>query len=174
MYGGSGSRPAFPSAWESGSPAAVAKRTRYSPPPSGSSTVADSPPSNSSAAPAFRPLLAWPRQTHSSASAGASSAAAVGWDAAGWTTSSSTAPAGGGLPAQQPRRDDARVVDDEQIPRAQQLRQLAEAVVAHAARGAAERHQPRRIALGERGLGDLRGGKLEVEVGQFHRGGSGL
>ena len=75
-------------------------------------------------------------------------------------------------PAQQPRGDHPRVVDDEQIARREEGGKRPDGVVPEAAGGPVEDEQAGRLALGRRGLGDSVGGEVEVEVGDAHGGGA--
>ena len=72
--------------------------------------------------------------------------------------------AAAGLAAEQPRLDDAGVVEDQQVARLQQARQLAEHAVDP--RVAATVEQARAAALGGGMLGDQLGRQREVEVGE--------
>jgi hypothetical protein len=65
--------------------------------------------------------------------------------------------------------DDAGVVDDEEVARLEEARQVGDAPVRERARGAIERHEPRGAA-GRGALGDRPRGKVEVEVGDVHGG----
>ena len=69
----------------------------------------------------------------------------------------------------QSRREHARVVDDQEIPRAKQRRQLGEAPMLHALARAVEHHQPAAAAFRRRLLGDQFVRKIEVKVGCQHK-----
>ena len=60
--------------------------------------------------------------------------------------------AAGHAPAEKPRRDDARVVDDEQIARRQQVRKRRDRRMIDSAGHAVESHEPRAAPLGRRVL----------------------
>ena len=70
--------------------------------------------------------------------------------------------------AEQPRRNDARVVDDEQVTRAQLLRQGCDGMVGCLAGGTIETQQARRPANSGRLLRDQIIGEFEIEVADEH------
>src|SRR5262249_20089177 len=76
--------------------------------------------------------------------------------------------AAAGIARQDPRRNHARVVDDEAITRSEQVGKLGEAVVLEAAACAVDDEQPRRIAGRRGGLRDQLGRQLVVEVRELH------
>ena len=78
------------------------------------------------------------------------------------------AAAAGLAPPQEPGWKHPRVVDDEQIPRPEPRRQIADAGVGDRASDALEHQEPRGAALGRRRLRDLLGWQVEVEVGDEH------
>ena len=73
--------------------------------------------------------------------------------------------------AKQPRREDARVVDDKQVAGAKKRGQIRDRAMTDGARGAVEDEQPRRAARC-RILRDQIVGKLEIEVGDVHAAGA--
>src|SRR5690606_640497 len=66
------------------------------------------------------------------------------------------------------RRDDASIIEDQQIFRFQQRRQLVETEVAEAAIVSAKLQQATAAALGQRVAGDLAFGQIEVEILELH------
>ena len=78
-------------------------------------------------------------------------------------------PAGGGAPADEPGGHHPRVVDDDEVARREDLRQIADAAVMQRARRPVHDEQPRRGPVGERLLGDEVGGQVVVvEIGVGH------
>ena len=69
---------------------------------------------------------------------------------------------------EQPRREHARVVDDEKIAGAQEVGQRLDAGVCRRAAGAIDDEQARPAAIGGRLLRDEVGGKVEIEVADVH------
>src|SRR5262249_8786408 len=61
-----------------------------------------------------------------------------------------------------------RVVDDDTVPRTEELGQLAKGVVFQGAAGAIDQEEPRRVALGRRRLGDRVGRQIVLEVVDLH------
>ena len=76
--------------------------------------------------------------------------------------------AAGVAAAEEPRREDASVVDDEEVAGAQQFRQRADIRVRNRAGGAVEMQQARAAAGRRRLLRDQFRGKVEVEVADIH------
>ena len=76
--------------------------------------------------------------------------------------------AAAGAAQMQPRRDDARVVDDHQRAPRQLVRQVAEAPVPHRADRAVVDEQPRLVPALERMLRDQLGRQLVVEIRELH------
>ena len=70
--------------------------------------------------------------------------------------------------AEQARRDDARIVDDEQIARREEGWQIADDVVSPRASMPVHHEQPRRAARGGRLLRDQVLGQFEIELTQVH------
>ena len=70
--------------------------------------------------------------------------------------------------ADQARREDARVVDDQQIAGAEQRRQVVEGEMRDAPARAIERHEPAAAARGRRLLRDQLVREIEIEVGDVH------
>src|SRR5262249_58944071 len=66
------------------------------------------------------------------------------------------------------RRNHARVVDDDAVPRAQQLGELPKHVILERAAAAIDQEEPCRVALGRRGLGDCVGRQVVLEVVDVH------
>jgi hypothetical protein len=71
-------------------------------------------------------------------------------------------------PSEETRRDDPRVVHHEQVPGPEPRRQVPEPLVVEPARSPLHHEEPRRVALGERRLGDPFRGKVVVEIGEMH------
>ena len=67
-----------------------------------------------------------------------------------------------------PRRKDTRVVHDDQRARLEELREVAEALVAHLPRRTPEDEEPRFVAAAERPLGDELLRQLVVKLGRLH------
>ena len=86
---------------------------------------------------------------------------------AGSRSSTSAAPPPG-RSQPQPRRDHARVVDDDELAAGQLVGQLAEAPMAHLAARALEHEQARRVARFGRLLRDQLGRKVVVERRRVH------
>ena len=76
--------------------------------------------------------------------------------------------ASGGVPRQDPRRDHARIVDDEAVTRAEQVGKLGEAMILEAAARAVDDEQSRCIARRSRRLRDQLGRQLVVEIRKLH------
>ena len=68
--------------------------------------------------------------------------------------------------------DDARVVDDEQIARREERRQIGDVMVPPLTRRPVDDQQPRRAALGRRCLRDELGREVEREIREAHDPGS--
>lgn len=75
---------------------------------------------------------------------------------------------GPGIAPAQPRRDDARIVQNEKIAGGEILRQVEKAPMRDLTRGAVQDQQPRLIASGGRGLGDQFGRQRVIKVGGPH------
>ena len=93
------------------------------------------------------------------------------------TSRISAGPPAGAAP-EQAGREDAAAIRDEEVAGAEQIRQIGEAAVLDAARRAVEHQQPRRVALGERLLGNELGRQRvvvgrDLEVGVSHAGTNG-
>ena len=73
-----------------------------------------------------------------------------------------------GIPRQDPRRDHARVVDDEAVARAQQIRELGKHVVFQASAGAVDHEEPRCVPRWGGRLRDQLGRQIVVELRQVH------
>ena len=71
-------------------------------------------------------------------------------------------------PAEEPRRKDARVVDDEYIARFEKLRECGDRSIAHRTSCAIEEKHPRRTSLGRGVLRDQFSGQIEVEIANVH------
>ena len=71
-------------------------------------------------------------------------------------------------PSEQPRRNDFGVVEHHEVPRLEQLGKLAEPMVLDRSARPIEHHHPRRVALGERPLGDQFRGKRIIKLAQVH------
>ncbi len=70
--------------------------------------------------------------------------------------------------AGEPRRDHLGVVEDEEITRPQQGRQIGDAAVRELA-GRRDQQQPGRISRRARVFGDQRAGQVEIELVEAHR-----
>ncbi len=68
----------------------------------------------------------------------------------------------------EPRREDARVVEDEEVAGCEELRELGEEMVGECAGIAREREHAAGSACGRRMLRDELGRKIVVEVGDEH------
>ena len=77
-------------------------------------------------------------------------------------------PSAGLTPADESSRDDARVIDHEQVPTAEPGWQVADCGMRDGVCAAVEHEQPRRAALSGRRLRDEIAGKVEVEAGDVH------
>jgi len=77
--------------------------------------------------------------------------------------------AGAGAPTDQACRDDAGVIEDEQIARRQQVGQVGKDVMRDGAVGAADQHEARTVALGAGLLRDQVLGQVVVEGIGAHR-----
>ena len=73
-----------------------------------------------------------------------------------------------GVPRQDARRDDARVVDDEAVTRPQEIRKLGEHVVFERRARAVDHEEPRRAAHWARRLGDQLRREIVVELREVH------
>ena len=124
------------------------------------------PPSSSTTVPARSPLLAWPRQTQITASAGPSRARG-GLDASLGPHQQQLHPSAAPLlPPEEAGGDDARVVEHHHVARAEQPRPVAEHPVRDGPGRAVEDQQARRVPPLQRLPGDERVGKVEVVVGE--------
>ncbi len=68
----------------------------------------------------------------------------------------------------QPGRNDPGIVEDQQIARAQQIRQVPKAAIGNCARRPIQMQQPAGRPLGNRVLGDELRREIETEVGSTH------
>ena len=73
-----------------------------------------------------------------------------------------------GVPRHDPRRDHARVVDDEAVPWPQQVWKLGEPMVLEASATAIDHEEPRRVARRDGRLRDQLRRQVVVELGQVH------
>jgi hypothetical protein len=71
-------------------------------------------------------------------------------------------------PADQPRWKDASVVDDDQIARLEERRQIGKRVMRDATRRPAQAQETRSTSFSRRLLRDEIGGEIEVELGDAH------
>ena len=76
--------------------------------------------------------------------------------------------AGRYTPAEEPRRKDARVVDDEHIAGFEKLRECGDGSMAHGTACAIERKHPRGASLWRGLLRDQFSGQIEVEIANVH------
>src|SRR5439155_19033305 len=67
-----------------------------------------------------------------------------------------------------PGRDDSRVVQNQNVARAQALQDLQKTKVPDAAIGALQHQQARLVALSRRRLGDQLGRQVIIEIGSAH------
>src|SRR3989442_105726 len=72
-------------------------------------------------------------------------------------------------PADQSRRDHARIIHDQQFVAAKHFRQLAESAIFPAVARAVQKKQPRGVAFGQRMLRDQRSWQDIIEFGKLHR-----
>jgi hypothetical protein len=70
--------------------------------------------------------------------------------------------------AQQARREDARVVDDDEVARVQESRQRADERMGERSARAVEAEQARAAANRGRLLGDQLGWEIEIEIADIH------
>jgi len=71
-------------------------------------------------------------------------------------------------PPEQPRGDDKRIIEDEELIAGQEIRQFSKESILERPRGTIEQKEPRGIATFERALGDLLAWKMVVEFIETH------
>ena len=71
-------------------------------------------------------------------------------------------------PPEQPRGDDTRIVEDEELITSQQVGQVSKESIFESPGSALEQKEPRGIATFERALGDLLARKMVVEFIETH------
>ena len=70
--------------------------------------------------------------------------------------------------AEEPRREDARIVDHQAVARAEVRGQVVKMPVLDPSRVLVQNEQARMIAFGDRGLGDQLFGEIKIKIAFFH------